>query len=79
MSSKLELPNPGGKRYWDIRTDDDGDYTITLCGEFGAEICLARIYRSDASHGEFIYQAEQLIKQNAARVQYTGTYKFEEN
>lgn len=78
MSSKLELPNPGGKRYWDISRIDQY-FVVTLRNQFGAMVLESEMIAQYATAESITGTCIELLRQSKAEVDFVGTYKFEEN
>jgi hypothetical protein len=79
VSSRPELPNPGGKRYWKITADSDDDFILALYSEFDGILSSTIIFKSMATSEEFQCKAHEVLQAFEAKTQYTGNYTYEEN
>lgn len=71
----INLPNPGGGRYWEIKDGSSGDLLLLLMESYGAKVCSEYVY-GPATATKIEDTAQELLM-TAASMDFIGVYKFE--
>ena len=81
--TKSNLPDPGHDRWWEISTDPDGDFILTLMDDSSWQVGIASsgyIPAAYATTERFEREAKDLLDKIAKHEAFLGTYhKNEEN